>query len=128
MSWAWVPPHLAIAWHERLIEQFGGAPGLRDFGLLESALDRPKNLVAYNPEATLEQLAALYGVGVAKAHAFVDGNKRIAFAVMVAFLKVHGQMLDTTEADATSTMLDVARSTISENELQVWLLENCRQV
>jgi death-on-curing protein len=126
MSWAWVPAHLAIIWHERLIKQFGGAPGLRDFGLLEGALDRPKNLAAYNPEAIVEQLAALYGVGVAKAHAFVDGNKRIAFAVMVAFLKAHGQVLDATEADATATMLDVASGAIREDTLEIWLRARCR--
>lgn len=127
MSWTWVLSHLAIVWHERLIKQFGGAPGLRDFGLLEGALDRPKNLAAYNPDATLAQLAALYGVGVAKAHAFIDGNKRIAFAVMVAFLKAHGQTLDATEADATATMLDVASGAMREKGLEIWLEEHCRK-
>ncbi len=127
MTWAWVPPHLAIAWHERLLEEFGGAPAVRDFGLLESALDRPKNLLAYKPESTLEELAALYGVGVAKAHAFVDGNKRIAFAVMVAFLKAHGQMLDATEADATATMLAVASSAMNDVALAAWLVTHCRR-
>jgi death-on-curing protein len=127
MSSAWVPPHLAIAWHERLIQEFGGAPGLRDIGLLEGALDRPKNLLAYKPDAGLEELAALYGVGVAKAHAFIDGNKRIAFAVMVAFLKAHGQMLDVTEADATATMLAVASSAVNDVALAAWLVAHCRR-
>lgn len=128
MSWVWVRPHLAIAWHARLIERFGGASGLRDSGLLEGALDRPKNLVAYNPDVTLRELAALYGVAVAKAHAFTDGNKRIAFAVMVAFLRAHGQALDSSEAEATATMLDVASSAIDETELTAWLIEKCRAV
>jgi death-on-curing protein len=128
MSWAWVPPHLAIAWHERLIREFGGAPGVRDFGLLEGALDRPKNLWGYKPAATLEELGALYGVGVAKAHAFVDGNKRIAFAVMLAFLKAHGQMLDATEADATETMLQVASSSINDVGLAAWLVTHSRKI
>ncbi len=126
MNWAWVPPHLAIVWHNRLIERFGGAPGVRDAGLLEGALDRPRNFAAYQPGATLEDLAALYGVGVAKAHAFVDGNKRIAFAVMVAFLKTHGARLDATEADATRVMLDVAASIMKEGELTAWLRKNSR--
>ncbi len=124
MSWSWIPAHLAIAWHNRLITDYGGAPGLRDVGLLESALDRPKNLHAYHPDATLEQLAALYGVALAKAHAFTDGNKRIAFAVMVSFLKAHGAPLDTTEADATATMLKVAASEMNEDELASWIEKN----
>ncbi len=127
MTLAWVPPHLAIAWHERLLKEFGGAAGVRDFGLLESALDRPKNLLAYKPEATLEELAALYGVGVAKAHAFIDGNKRIAFAVMLAFLKAHGQTLDATEADATATMLAVASSAMNDVALATWLGTHSRR-
>jgi death-on-curing protein len=100
---------------------------VRDFGLLESALDRPKNLLAYKPEATLEELAALYGVGVAKAHAFIDGNKRIAFAVMLAFLKAHGQTLDATEADATATMLAVASSAMNDVALAAWLSTHSRR-
>jgi death-on-curing protein len=127
MTLAWVPPHLAIAWHERLLKEFGGAAGVRDFGLLESALDRTKNLLAYKPEATLEELAALYGVGVAKAHAFIDGNKRIAFAVMLAFLKAHGQTLDATEADATATMLAVASSAMNDVALATWLSTHSRR-
>jgi len=126
-AWNWVPAHLAVAWHARLLERFGGAPGVRDIGLLEGALDRPKNRVAYEPAATVKQLAALYGVGVAKAHAFVDGNKRIAFAIMIAFLKAHGRSLDVSEAEATTTMIEVAASSIDEHKLEGWLLDHCRQ-
>lgn len=125
-GWTWIPPHLAISWHARLVEMFGGAPGVRDMGLLESALARPQNLVAYGEVVTTERLAALYGVGVAKAHAFLDGNKRIAFAVMAAFLKAHGRHLDATEADATRVMLDVAASAMDENELEQWIMAHCR--
>jgi death on curing protein len=127
VTWAWVPPHLAVAWHARLIERFGGAPGVRDIGLLEGALGRPRNHAVYEPGATAEHLAALYGVGIAKAHGFVDGNKRIAFAVMVAFLKAHGRSLDTSEAEATAVMLDVAIGTVGEQALEQWLLARCRQ-
>jgi death on curing protein len=122
-----VPVHLVVAWHSRLLERFGGAPGVRDIALLEGAIDRPKNLVAYGPAATVEQLAALYGVAVAKAHAFVDGNKRIAFAIMVSFLKAHGRSLDVSEAEAADTMIDVAASAIDEHRLERWLLDHCRQ-
>lgn len=125
-GWTWIPPHLAISWHARLVEMFGGAPGVRDLGLLESALARPQNLVAYGEVVTTERLAALYGVGVAKAHAFLDGNKRIAFAVMAAFLKAHRRHLDATEADATRVMLDVAASAMDEAELEQWIMAHCR--
>ena len=125
-GWTWIPSHLVVSWHFRLVERFGGAHGVRDMGLLESALARPQNLVAYGEVVTTERLAALYAVGVAKAHAFIDGNKRIAFAVMVAFLKAHGRRLDATESDATQIMLDVAASVISEAELETWITVHCR--
>lgn len=127
MNWTWIQSRLAIGWHARLIEQFGGAAGLRDPARLESALDRPRNLAAYQPDAAAEQLAALYGVGIAKAHAFVDGNKRVAFAVMVAFLKVHGLKLDTSEAAATSIIVGVADGTVTEDALAKWLRDHCRR-
>ncbi|CAA7623687.1 Death-on-curing family protein [Magnetospirillum sp. LM-5] len=126
-GWAWIPPHLAVSWHARLVEMFGGAPGIRDLGLLEGALARPQNLVAYGEVVTTERLAALYGVGVAKAHAFLDGNKRIAFAVMAAFLKAHGRHLDATEAEATQIMFDVAAGTMDETELEQWITDHCRE-
>ncbi len=125
-DWRWVSPHLAITWHAKLIELYGGAPGLRDAGLLESALMRPRNLVAYGEMVSTERLAALYGVGVAKAHAFVDGNKRIAFAVMVAFLRANGRRLDVTEAEATRAMLEVAAGGMDEAALHRWIVTNCQ--
>ena len=127
MTWSWVPPHLAIAWHARLIERFGGLPGIRDMGLLEGALGRPRNHAVYEPGAMPEHPGALHGIGIAKARAFVDGNKRIAFAVMVAFLKAQGRSLDTSESDATAIMLDVAIGTVGEQALEQWLRARCRQ-
>lgn len=118
--------HLAVNRHTRLVERFGGLAGVRDIGLLESALARPANLVAYGELVSVEKLGALYGVGVAKAYAFIDGNKRIAFAVMIAFLKTHGRTLDVTEAEATDIMLKVAASDIDEVELESWLTARCR--
>lgn len=125
-EWIWIPPHLAVAWHRQLVERFGGMPGVRDIGLLEGALARPRHLVAYENAVTTERLAALYGVGVAKAHAFIDGNKRIAFAVMVAFLKVHGRQLDVAEAEATRVMLAVAEGSMNEAALEAWIIDSCR--
>jgi death-on-curing protein len=126
VTWLWVPPHLAVAWHSRLVDRFGGAPGVRDITLLEGALARPINLAAYQPDVSVEQLAALYGVAVAKAHAFVDGNKRIGFAVMAAFLRANGRTLDATEAEATAMMFDVAAGTVGDGELARWLSQRCR--
>lgn len=125
-EWTWIPLHLAVNWHARLVERFGGMPGVRDIGLLEGALARPHNLVAYGELVTTERLAALYGVSVSKARAFIDGNKRIAFAVMVAFLKVHGRQLDVAEAEATRVMLAVAAGTMDEAGLEAWIAANCR--
>lgn len=86
---------------------------------------RPRNLVAYGEAVSAVRLGALYGVGVAKAHAFVDGNKRIAFAVMVAFLKASGRHLDVAEAEATRTMLEVAAGGMDEVALHQWIVKNC---
>jgi death-on-curing protein len=115
-----------VAWHEQLIREFGGAAGLRDAGLLENALDRHKNFAAYQDDADLFSLAALYGVAVAKADACIDGNKQIAFAVMLAFLNAHRQALDVSEAEATRIMLDVAASVMKEDALAAWLKTHCR--
>lgn len=124
-SWRWVPSHLVFSWHSRLIEIYGGAPGLRDGGLLESALARPPNLVAYGDVVSTERLAALYATGIAKAHAFLDGNKRIAFAVMVAFLKTHGRRLDISETEAARVMLAVAAGDLDAAGLERWIIEHC---
>lgn len=125
-AWRWISVHLAVNWHARLVERFGGLAGVRDIGLLESALARPANLVAYGDAISVEKLGALYGVGVAKAHAFIDGNKRIAFAVMVAFLRAHGRTLDVAEAEATDIMLKVAAGDMDEGQLERWLTARCR--
>ena len=125
-SWRWISVHLAVNWHARLVERFGGLGGIREIGLLESALARPANQLAYGGKAGIEKLAALYGVGIAKAHAFIDGNKRIAFAVKVAFLRAHGRTLDVTEAEATEVMLKIAASEMDETQLERWLTERCR--
>lgn len=127
MTWRWVPSHLAIRWHARLIELYGGAPGIRDMGLLESALARPQNLAAYESGIGVEHLAALYGVGVTKAHACVDGNKRLGFAVMVAFLRAHGCCLDVTEAEAARIMSEVAAGTMSEDDLETWIRQGVQE-
>ncbi len=126
MTAVWVPLHLVQVWHERLIRRFGGVHGLRDPGLLESALARAQNLAAYEPASSIERLAAAYAFGLARDHPFVDGNKRIAFAVMAAFLKANGRELDVPEIEATRVMLELAAGELTEADFTAWLARNTR--
>jgi death on curing protein len=113
----------AIAIHSRQLRRFGGAPGLRDEGLLRSALERPTNKWHYErPE--LPELAAAYAFGLAKNHAFVDGNKRIAFMTMVAFLRKNGVRFAPEQAHATSIMMSLAAGEVSEESLTRWIRDN----
>jgi len=120
MSWRFIDRRALLLLHDESLAEHGGAPGLRDEGLLESALARPLNLVAYG-EPDVAALAAAYGVGLAKNHAFVDGNKRAAFLAAGLFLALNGQRLATTQADATLTMLAVASSDMSEDAFAAWI-------
>jgi death on curing protein len=121
----WVPKHLVIDWHARLLARYGGAAGVRDLGLLEAALDRPRTILGYEPNASLTRLSAAYAFGLTRNHPFVDGNKRIAFAVMVSFLGANGLRLDIAESAATETMLALAAGSIGEPELHAWLDRHC---
>ena len=120
MSWRFVDRRALLLLHDESLAEHGGAPGLRDEGLLDSALARPLNLVAYG-EPDLAALAAAYGVGLAKNHAFVDGNKRAAFLAVGLFLALNGQRLAATQADATLTMLSVASGDTSEDAFAAWI-------
>ena len=123
MSWRWVDRRALELLHDESIAEHGGLPGLRDEGLLESALARPLNLAAYG-EPDVTELAASYGVGLAKNHAFVDGNKRVAFLAVGLFLALNGQRLVATQAEATLAMLDVAAGTLDEAAFAHWLREH----
>jgi death-on-curing protein len=116
----WLLREFVIAVHERLIAEYGGSSGLRDEGLLESALARPVHLFTYGTPS-LAQLAASYAVGIAKNHAFVDGNKRTAFVAAAVFLERNGLNLTAPEAEATVAMLRVAEGSMSEKQLARWL-------
>lgn len=116
MTVIWVPTDLVYEWHMLLLQKDGGAEGIRDKGLLESAMARPKT--------TLCQLAASYGFGLANNHVFIDGNKRVAFAVMTAFLKANGMVLDVSEKNVTETILALAARKLSEKGLVEWLDQN----
>lgn len=123
MNWRFIDRGALLLLHDESLAEHGGASGLRDAGLLDSALARPLNLLAYG-EADGAALAAAYGVGLAKNHAFIDGNKRAAFLAVGLFLALNGQRLVTTQADATLTMLAVAAGDMSENDCAAWLRQH----
>ena len=120
MNWRWIDRRLLVTLHDESLAEHGGASGLRDAGLLESALARPLNLVAYG-DPDVADLAAAYAVGLAKNHAFVDSNKRAAFIAVGLFLRLNGHRLTASQADATVTMLGVAAGEINEPDLAQWL-------
>jgi death-on-curing protein len=107
--------------HSESLAEHGGAEGIRDEGLLESALDRPLNLYNYEQETDIAKLAAAYGFGIVRNHPFVDGNKRVGFLTVGLFLALNGYALEVSQLEATQTMLALAAGEISENELSQWL-------
>ena len=123
MTWRWVDRRALLLLHEDSLAEHGGARGLRDEGLLESALARPLNLAVYGqPDAA--DLAASYGVGLAKNHPFVDGNKRAAFLAVGLFLALNGQRLVVDQVNATFTMLAVAAGTLDETQFAAWIRQH----
>lgn len=120
----WVPEAAVRAMHAELIAEHGGKDGLRDAGLLSSALARPRNKRAYGASSSIFELAAAYGVGIARNHPFVDGNKRIALAVVYVFLEMNGYRLEAPEVDAVEAMLAIAAREWTEKELSAWLKKN----
>jgi death on curing protein len=125
VSWRWIDRRALELLHDESIAEHGGAAGLRDEGLLESALARPLNLAVYG-EPDVAELAAAYGVGLAKNHPFVDGNKRAAFLAVGLFLALNGKRLVATQADATLTMLAVAAGSMDEPAFAQWLREHAQ--
>ena len=120
MNWRWIDRRALLLLHDESIAEHGGAPGIRDEGLFESAMARPLNLVAYG-QPDVAELATAYGVGLAKNHAFVDGNKRVAFLAVGLFLALNGQRLVATQVEATVVMLDVAAGVMDEAGFGTWL-------
>ena len=119
-DYRWINPQVLLLLHDESLAEHGGAPGLRDEVLLESALGRPQNLLAYG-SPDLSDLAASYGYGLAKNHAFVDGNKRAAFLAVGLFLMVNGHRLVATQAEATMTMLALAAGHMDESAFAQWI-------
>jgi death-on-curing protein len=108
--------------HQDLIRWYGGSHGLRDAGLLESALARPQNLAQYEPDASVARLAAVLSWGLIKNHAFLDGNKRIGLAAMITFLRLNGYELTCLEVEETAMVLRAAASEIDEAEWTAWVV------
>jgi death-on-curing protein len=119
-QWVWIEESVVWAVHEAQLAEHGGSAGVRDAGLLKSALARPLNLVAYG-EANAATLAAAYGFGIARNHPFIDGNKRTAFVCAELFLALNGYVLSASDADCVSTMLALAAGELPETEFAVWI-------
>ena len=117
----WISEEEAITIHSRQLAEHGGGDGVRDMGLLQSAMARAQNAFHYNQVVSLSKLAACYGYGIAKNHAFIDGNKRTAYVVMRTFLLVNGYSLNATKEEKYLTMYDVAQGHFTEEQLADWL-------
>jgi len=118
----WIRDDVIIAIHRRQLSEHGGGDGVRDLGLLDSALNKPKNLYHYNdPKPDLAKLAASYAYGIARNHPFVDGNKRTAFVACRLFLKLNGADIEVSQEGKYNTFLKLAAGEISEEELVEWI-------
>lgn len=126
MKWRWVDRRALLLLHDESLAEHGGRMGLRDEGLLESALARPQNLRAYGAP-DFADLAAAYGAGLIKNHPFVDGNKRAGFLAVGLFLGLNGFRLVTTQADATLTVLAVAAGDLDERAFAEWIRAHARR-
>ncbi|WGD51719.1 type II toxin-antitoxin system death-on-curing family toxin [Bradyrhizobium sp. CB1650] len=119
----WLTRRMIIAIHDEQLAIHGGASGLRDEGMLDSALDRPKNKWSYE-SAELAELAAAYAFGIARNHPFVDGNKRTSLLALYTFLGVNGIDFVVPEAEAAAIILSLAAGEVSEQSLTRWIRDN----
>ena len=120
-NYIWVNHSMVKMMHDELINEHGGSYGVRDEGLLDSALANPQNVCAYNSDHTIASLASAYGFSIAKNHPFIDGNKRTAFQTLLLFLNLNDKDLDVTEPDVVVTMQDLANSTIDQSQFTEWI-------
>lgn len=126
-EWIWLDAGHLLAAHDEQLAEHGGATGIRDAGLFESALARPQNLAAYGkPDAAA--LAAAYCFGLAKNHAFVDGNKRISLVALESFLILNGYELLADDAQCVLVILSVASGAFGEDELAEWVRGHTRKI
>ena len=124
MRWIWVVDSVVLAIQEEQLAEHGGITGIRDEGLLSSALARPHNLEAYGQNPDAASLAAAYAFGISRNHPFLDGNKRTAFVVMELFLNLNGWVLDAEDADCITVMESLAAGNLSENACAAWLRQH----
>jgi death-on-curing protein len=123
----WIDERDAVALHDRLLALEGGAAGLRDKGLLQSALARPQQLLAYQAGADVIQMAAAYTAGIVRDHPFIDGNKRTGFVVGVLFLELNGYRFLASEEDAAQAVLNLAAGRIGEEAFAAWMRANVKR-
>jgi death-on-curing protein len=121
----WLTRAIAIATHDMMLAQHGGLAGVRDEGLLESALTKPQNKFAYG-SPSLAEMAASYAAGIIHNHPFVDGNKRTGFVLAATFLEINGHDFSADELHAIERTLALAANAISEKEYARWLADNSR--
>lgn len=119
----WIPREMVLAMHLRQLAEHGGGQGVRDDGLLDSALQRPQNKLAYE-SPDLAELAAAYAFGIARNHPFIDGNKRTALVTSFTFLYVNGLKVITSQEENTKKIMALAAGTIEEKELADWFKQN----
>ncbi len=124
----WVLEDIVLAIHTMLLSEHGGGSGIRDEGLLKSALARPKQKFSYNSDTSIFELAAAYSFGIARNHPFVDGNKRAAFTIGTLFLELNDYKLTASEANAAITFENLASGEIDENKLEQWFKEQSSKV
>lgn len=118
---AFLEPDVVLFLHDQSIREFGGHHGIRDITLLQSAIARPRDRLAYEPRSALATLAAAYAFGIAKNPAFLDGNKRTAWACCVLFLRINGVRIRVDAAAAVTAMVELATGGVTEAEFAEWL-------
>jgi len=121
----WISKAVVLAMHDELLAEHGGASGIRDESLLDSALHRPENIFSYG-DADLFTLATVYITGIVGNHPFVDGNKRTAYVTGGIFLERNGKTLMASEEEATEFMLALAGKKITDHDFTQWLADNCK--
>jgi death-on-curing protein len=126
MRWVWLQRDVVVAIHEAQLAEHGGGTGLRDAGLLESALARPENLAAYG-KPDVADLAAAYGYGISRNHAFADGNKRTGFVAVELFLELNGHTLCADDSACVIAMLAVSAGEINEAEFSAWIRDHAEK-
>ena len=120
----WIDQRALLLLHSETLAEHGGLVGIRDYGLLESALARPLHLHTYKPKSDLARLAAAYGFGLARDHPFNDGNKRAAFLAIGLFLEINGIKFIPDPIESIAVILRLAEGSLSEIELADWILRN----